>query len=262
MESIYSSAIYPSKKAQVTLFIIVGVVLVTLAISFFILRPYISERMSSISAPEAFLEDCVKNSLKNTETILINNNLKFNPNFSNYYMYKSEKVPFFCTTFEFYGPCIPQEPGLITNIQRTLENRLMLDMQSCFQTLRNDFESAGYSVSEGDLSLNLFMAEKEFVVKIEKQFVVSNDERSLSFKNFEFFQPSPLYNLIKTAQTIVNYESSFCEFNELNWMMISRAILISKFVGSDSTKVYILKDKYTNKEIKFAVKSCVMPAGL
>lgn len=251
-----------TKRAQVTLFVIFGVVIVLVVISFFILRPYLFERTSSISNPEAFLESCFQNSIKNTESALLKNNLKLSQNFSNYYLYKSEKVPFLCTAFEFYVPCVPQEPGLIAIIQRTLENRALLDLQTCFNTLRRDFESAGYSVSEGTLSLNLSMAEKEVLVKIRKQLDVSKGESSLSFRDFEFYQPSPLYNLIKTAQTIVNYESTFCEFNEMNWMMASHNVLISKFVGSDSTKVYTLKDRYTEEETKFAVKTCVMPAGI
>lgn len=251
-----------TKKGQVTLFIIVSVVIVVILISFFVLKPYLLGGSSPVSNPEAYLQKCATDSVKKTEDLLIKNNLNLNQNFTNFYLYRSEKVPYLCTNYEFYFACVPQEPSLFLKIQKIIENRAMVDVQDCFNQLKREFNSQGYSVQEGILSLNVSLTEKSAAISVYKQFVAKKDETSVSLSNLGFNQPTSLYKLIKTAQTIVNYESTVCEFNEVNWMMAMHDILISKFVGSDSTKVYTLKDRYADKEIKFAIKSCILPAGL
>ncbi|VVB79754.1 Uncharacterised protein [uncultured archaeon] len=250
------------KKGQVTLFVIISVILVVILISFVVLKPYILGGSSPVSNPEAYLQKCATDSVKKTEDILIKNNLNLNQNFTNFYLYRSEKVPFLCTNYEFYFACVPQEPSLFLKIQKIIENRAMVDVQNCFNQLKKEFNSQGYTVQDGALSLNVSLNEKAAIISVFKQFIAKKDESSISLSNLEFNQPTSLYKLIKTAQTIVNYESTVCEFNEVNWMMAMHDILISKFVGSDSTKVYTLKDRYSNEEIKFAIKSCVLPAGL
>jgi hypothetical protein len=68
--------------------------------------------------------------------------------------------------------------------------------------------------------------------------------------------------LIDTARSIVNYESETCEFNALNWEKNFPSVGIKRFITSEQTKVYTLTDKITKKEINFAVKTCVLPAGI
>jgi preprotein translocase subunit YajC len=249
-------------KAQVTLFVILSVVLFIAIIAFFILRPYITSNQSSTGNPEGFLEKCAKDSIQETEGLLFENNLKLNQNFSNFYLYKSEKVPLQCTASEFYTPCIPQEPGIFSSIKKTLENRAMVDLQNCYNQLTQDFESKGYSVSANTLSVDVTLGEDSIKISFEKNFVASRGEYSVSLSRFNFSQPSPLYDIVKTTQAIVNYESTLCEFNDIKWSLAMPKIMISKFVGSDSAKIYILTDRYTEKSIKFAVKTCLLPAGI
>lgn len=41
-----------------------------------------------------------------------------------------------------------------------------------------------------------------------------------------------------------------------------RDIKIDRFVTGDQTKIYTITDKLTNKKFSFAIKTCVLPAGI
>jgi hypothetical protein len=53
-----------------------------------------------------------------------------------------------------------------------------------------------------------------------------------------------------------------CEFDNINWMKNYANIRVDRFVTSDQTKVYTILDKTREQEISFAVKTCVLPAGI
>ncbi len=231
-------------------------------ILFFVFKPSLFSQVSSTSNPEGFVEKCFRDSITKTEELLLKNNLKINQNFNNSFLYKSEKVPFLCTVSEFYVPCMPQESTLFISIKKTLENRLLRDMDECFSKMETDLRSAGYAVSTSNLVLNLSLVEDSITVSLNKKITATKGETSISLEAFEFSQPSVLYNLIKTTQTIVNYESTLCEFNEMNWMRNIPQITINKFVGTDGTKVYTLTDRISEKKTKFAVRTCILPAGI
>jgi len=250
------------KKGQVTLFVIISVLLVTAIIGFFIFKPSFFSDISSTANPEGYLDKCAEDSIQKTEKLLLENNFHIDQNFTNYLLYKSEKVPYQCTASEFYLPCTPQEPGLFSSIKNLIENRALRDVDSCFRRMKQDFQSRGYSVSEDILSLNVTLSEEFIKINFKKNFLATKGDSSVSLGEIEASRSSSLYNLIKTTQTIVNYESTICEFNEISWMKAVPNILISKFVTSDSTRVYILTDRISSKQTKFAIRTCVLPAGI
>ncbi len=250
-----------NKNAQVTLFVIISVIIVISIILFFIFRPSIFLGKTT-SNPEAFISKCVKDSLEKSEELLFQNNFKTSSNFTNYLLYKSERVPFMCTTQEFYLPCVPQEPGLFSSIQKNLENRLLIDLNECFSKLERDFMLRGYSTSSDNLEVNVTILEDTLSISVNKKLIISKGDTSFSIDELEFILDSPLYNLIKTVQTITNYESTLCEFNIINWMKSIPDPLILRDRTSDGTKIYTLTDKESDNKIKFAIRTCILPAGI
>ena len=68
--------------------------------------------------------------------------------------------------------------------------------------------------------------------------------------------------MIKLVQTIVNSETSTCDFDKEAWMRKDNSIVIYRTSLSDQTEVYTLRERLTEREIKFAIKTCVLPAAL
>ncbi len=251
-----------SRKGQVTLFVILSIVVVISIILFFVLKPTLNFGNSASANPEAYLEKCILDSIKESQiSILKNSGLNYS-NSKNFILYKSEKIPLMCTSFEFYVACVPQEPGFINKIQNAIQNKALIAANNCFAKMKGEYESKGYSVKESGLKLNVTLMDKQIKVTLEKQFLASKEEQSINLQNFEFIQPSELFGLLKLEQTIINYESTVCEFNELAWMNAMPKIKITRARTSDQLKVYTLEDRDTQDKIKFAIRTCALPAGI
>jgi hypothetical protein len=251
-----------NKNAQVTIFIIVAIIIVAVIIFAFFYSDNIGFSSSPAQNPEAYLKNCISNSIKQSEEIILKTNGYPQLNSDNYMLYSKEKIPYLCTVSEFYSPCIPQEPAFFNYIRKLMENKIAMDTEACLTALKKDLDRKGFNVKEDPGQVNLAI-EKDFIfVKLSKKIYASRAEDSLAIAGVEVSYGTNLYDLIKLEQTIVNYESTLCEFNAMNWMRFDPSIIIDMTRTSDSTKVYTLQDRLTDRKIKFAIKTCVLPAGI
>jgi len=251
-----------NNRGQVTMFIIIGILVVFAIILVFYLTGRISFSSSPTENPEAYLKNCMVASAKEAENIILKNNGYPQLNSTNYILYNKEKVPYACTVSEFYSPCIPQDPGFFSYISRSIENKVVRDIEDCLKTLVDELESKKYAVQidSGNITLKI---QKDFIsVSFGKRIYATKDEESKQISNIDLVYSTKLYDMIKLEQTIVNYESTICEFNKMNWMRHDNSIAIFTTRTSDQTKVYTLRERLTDREIKFAIKTCVMPAGI
>jgi len=229
----------------------------------FVIKPYIDA--SRVGDPTEFIQKCASDSIKDSETKILNNN-GYPENITNYILYRgeedSEKVPYLCTTSMFYELCINQDPMLIENIRTYIEKNAKRDVTSCFSDLETKLKKGGRNVISGNLTLNIEFETKAIRTDIKKDLSVSKGSQTETFGVFDTKINSPLYNLLYTENKIVSFESEDCAFDSVSWMRFNPDISIKKFSASDQTKIYTLTDKDSEKKIKFAVKTCVLPAGL
>jgi len=257
--------LFSSKRSQITLFVIISilVVLAIILLYIFVIKPYIDA--SRIGDPKVFIEKCTSDSIKNSETKILENN-GYSGNITNYILYRgekdSEKVPYLCTSSIFYEPCVNQEPMLMENIREYIEENVKKDVNSCFSTLEKSWKNRGYEISAGNLTINIDFETKAIRAEIQRSITINKGSTTQNFENFGTKVNSPLYGLLYTENKIIYFESQYCAFDSVSWMKFNPDIIIKKFSASDQTKIYTLTDKDSEKKIKFAVKTCVLPAGL
>lgn len=249
-----------NKSGQVTIFIILAILIISIVLILFVYPVFFPA--DSTKNPDQYLKDCAKTSLEESESMLFDSNILIKGNFSNYMLYQSKKVPYLCSISEFYYPCIPQQPALLTEVGKTIDNKLSRDMGICFKSLSDSFEKQGYYIKSKNYSISLEMVSGRIKVDIGSNLILDRGKETVTVKETSLDYNSPLFDLIKLEQTIVNYESTACEFNDINWMRSDSSILINRFRASDQTKVYTIKDRNTEKQLNFAIKTCVLPAGL
>ena len=254
-----------NKKSQITLFVIIAILIVAglILIYVFVIKPAIERQY--VQDPKTFIEECAEISLTDSETRLLNTNLY--PNLTtNYILYSGEKsgeeVPYLCSVSTFYTPCINQEPMLLEKMRRYIESDVNSTVENCFKKVDSDYKKRGFEVKAGNMSVRVEINKDIISANIARQMTITKGDSKQSFESFGSRIKSPMYDLIRTAMQVVNYESTLCEFNSVRWMLEYPEISIKKFSASDQTKVYTLIDKDSEKEIKFAVKTCVMPAGI
>jgi hypothetical protein len=249
------------KRSQITIFVILALIIVVIIALAVVLIKKPGVNLNAEQNPQAYIEDCVKKSLENAESVQINGNLY--PNITdNYIIYMNKKVKYLCKASMFYLPCVNQEPMLIEYVRKNMQTEIKPDVEKCFNDLKKILTSRGYNFQDGNMSLVVDFHDKLITATINKKIIIKKDEVTREFNMFSARLPSPLFNLVDTARNIVNYESTLCEFNALNWEKNYPDIVIKRFVTSDQTKVYTLTDKTSTKEINFAVKTCVLPAGI
>ena len=254
-----------NKRSQITLFVIISILIVVALILLytFVIKPYIDA--SRIGDPKVFIEKCTSDSIKNSEKEILDNN-GYPENITNYILYSkekaSEKVPYLCTVSMFYIPCVNQEPMLMENIRKYIEENIREDVSSCFSNLESKLKRGGREITSGNLTINIEFETKAIKADIKKDLAISRRGKTETFSVFDTKINSPIYNLLYTENKIVYFESQFCAFDSVSWMRFNPDLNIKKFSASDQTKIYTLTDKDSEKKIKFAVKTCVLPAGL
>lgn len=254
-----------STKSQITIFIIIALIIVVSIALIFVLVKKPTTIISAEQNPQAYIENCLKNSLEKAETEILEGNGYLNVT-DNYILISinkpREKVPYFCKSSEFYRPCINQEPMLNGLVKNEFQSIAKKDAEICFSNLEKELKNKGYAISLGTTNLNVNLYPGQVSAEVNKKITISKGDES---RNYEFFVGeiiSPVYSLINHARMIVNYESTLCEFNLMNWMKYNRDIKISRFVTSDQTKVYTVTDLSSGKKISFALRTCVLPAGI
>jgi hypothetical protein len=251
-----------SKKAQLTLFVILGIILVAAIVFFFTLsNNELNPFRQKTSSPAEYLSTCIEEAIADSEG-------EFFESFSSLggssllYKYNLQSMPFLCYSTEFYSPCIPQNPLLIESVRKNMENYVSRELSRCILTLKEDYENKGYSFEYSSFTLSLTFNELDISYDAKTSIRIDRGDESILISTRYGNSPSSLPKLLRTAETIVNYESVFCEFNYMTWQAINRDLIIKRFRAGDQTKVYSVGLRGFDNEIKFAIRTCVLPAGV
>ena len=248
------------KRSQVTILIIIALIIVVGIIAVFLVFKGPGLKVDNTEDPKSFIRACVSDVLESEEQNIFNTN-GYLSSIDNHIVYLGERVPYLCKASEFYAACVPQEPALIEKIRKQADINVKKDVENCFSALVNNLKKSG-DVEEGSLIINFEIKQGKISLHMDKNIDFTKGDEKNFYDSFSADVPSPLYNLLATELAIINFESTYCEFNRLGWMNAYRDISIKLFRASDQTKVYTLIDKPSGKEIKFAVKTCLLPNGI
>ena len=252
-----------NRRGQITIFVIIGLVLLVSILLGVSLVKNFGRGAKILEDPGNYIDSCIKENLERAENMVIEGNLYPLINITNGIIFYGEGVPFLCKVSEFYYPCTPQETMLFQKVESDIVEIIREEIDNCFEDLKYTYEKSGYNVDDDDLNISIEIRRQSIKAFIKKQINIEKEgESSKVFNEFTEDLESPLYGLLNTARNVVNYESTNCEFNQINWMLYYPNIKISKYSASDQTKIYTILDRITEKEIKIAVKTCVLPAGI
>jgi len=256
-----------SKKSQVTIFIIIGlIVIVAISMVVMILRDSNLFAPSKETDAQDYVANCIRLALEKAEKEVLESNGYHNKT-DNYILYSlnkpQEKVPYLCKSSQFYTPCVNQEPLLIEHFRAEIEKKTKDESEKCFAGLFQVLSKSGYTIKEGgNKSYRIEFEEGAIIADITRVMTIERADVSKEYTKFSTSIQSPMYRLVDTARNIVNFESTICEFDEIRWMMYYTDISIYRFVTSDGTKIYSLTDRKSEKKLDFAVRTCNFPAGI
>ena len=249
------------KRGQVTIFIIIAIVIVALAVLIYFLYPRIFSSASfDAQNPERYLQDCVEKDLQESIEILSSQGGEFNP--TNYYLYMDDKLNYLCYTNEFYKVCTVQEPFLQNSIESKISENISIKINECWNSLIETYEKKSYSVSNKKGMIKTEILPERVMVRFIDYELTVTKESTETHKSFNIILNNNLYELLEIASNIIEWESTIGDADMWAYMMFFKHLKAEKIKQTDDTKVYILTNKDTGEKFQFASRSLAFPPGL
>ena len=247
------------KRGQVTIFIIIGIILVAGIITFIVLS---KGDISSIINPGKgasinSVTSCIEDVINEKYPVVMENGGKANPVF--YVSYNGVIHNYLCYTDDLFTPCVNYYPLLKESVAREIVDASSEEVEQCFTTFIKEYERQGYSASIGDTNSKITFVDNILYLDVEKKIVFTQENNTEVFEDFEISIPTKSSQLLDTAGVILNDEAEFCTFDEGNYMVLYPEISIFKTGYEDGATLYQLNYRETGEEFNFAVRSCILP---
>lgn len=251
-----------NKKAQITIFIIIAVLMVVAILLIFFAVRQRNVSVQEMLDPNSNIQKCTKDAVEKAVDIMLPQGGYISP--TNYKLFNNNKAAYLCYNKNYYFPCINQEPIYISHLEKEITNYIKPKIDECFYSLQLELEKRNYNIETGGLEVTAEVVPNNIKIHINKKFDLTRNEETRSYKKFEVKLISPLFDLANIAREIVNQESKYCNFEYLGFMLFYPRFDIDKnAVGSAETasKIYIIGDRNSGKRLYIAIRSCAIPPG-
>lgn len=255
------------KRGQVTIFIIVGIILISAIVLFFTFREDIFKETTQKPEenPELFLKLCMEDKIKEAvEVISLHGGY---PNNELYRSFKFEEeeiivnISYLCYNQNNYLPCINQKPMFLQDLKQEIKNYISSDVENCFNEMTESFNQKGYETGIDYRDFEVELLPKRIIVQTDSEIDLTKSGETTKQENLKVQVASRLYEIAFVVQELVNQEARFCYSENLGIMLIYPEFIIEKFRTGDSTVIYTVENKDSKEKFRFAVRGCVIPPG-
>ncbi|MDP2947247.1 MAG: hypothetical protein Q8N88_03965 [Nanoarchaeota archaeon] len=240
------------KRGQVTLFIVLAIIIVAVALVYFL---YVGPKIESDSDGRLNFEKCVKDVAKESSEKLGETGGYIKPDFI--YTYRGERIPYLCYTNEYYKTCTIQEPFLKQHFETQLKKFTEEKINLCYENSLDALRARGYSVQAGKLNYSVSLEPGVIKINIQSPTTIGSNK----FSKFNVAVVSPVYEMLMISTTILQFETRFGGSDVDSITMLYPDYYIDKIKRDDGTTVYFLENKIFGNKFKFATRSLVFPAG-
>lgn len=256
------------KKAQVTIFIIIGIIIVVLIALFFLFRNEVITivNLSQEINPRANLEGCMEDKVREAVDLISSQGGYVEPELYKTFQFSGEaekiNLAYFCFNMNYYSGCINQEPMLIPHLKNEIKNYVGETVKECFNELEESLEKRGYTVNVDYRDFEVDLMPKKIIVRTDSEITFEKSGQVSSEKNLIISYASRFYDLAVVGQEIFSQEARFCNFEHLGYMLLYPEYEIDKFRTGDSTTIYTITHRNSKEKFRFAIRSCAMPPGI
>ncbi|MAG38336.1 hypothetical protein CMI45_03045 [Candidatus Pacearchaeota archaeon] len=248
-----------NRSGQVTLFVIIAIVLVAAVVIAFVFFPSIGETITGTEfSPQGFLRNCVSQDLRTNVDFLGTQGGYADP--EGFILYEGNKVKYLCYTSEYYDTCTVQSPMIKSKFERELNSLVENKANDCFESLQEEYESRGFSISSGKGKSNVKIIPGAIRFEFETPMTIIK-ETTRTFDGFSVDLNSEMYDLLLTSQSIIDFESTLGDSETSLYITYYPDLKIEKNRLGDGSTVYKLSNVVTDEEFTFASRSLVWPPG-
>jgi len=257
-----------AKRGQVTIFMIIAVIIISVVGLFFILRggiiPGVGESFERDS--NAFLQVCIEDKLREGIELISLQGGYIENSFNVYFKFddesKPQKISYLCYTSGNSVPCINQNPLLIRHLDGELKKYISEEMKTCFEKgLKKNLERQGYEVVPRYKDFDVDLNEHGIGVNLDAEIILTKEEETMKQENFNLVFQSKFYDLGIVAQRIIGEEvKEDCVFDPISFGIYPDMEIKwteSKTIEKDY-RIYRIKHLKTQEGFRFAVRGCVI----
>lgn len=247
------------KKGQTTLFIIIGIVIVAVALLIYFFVPSVKNLFSSSAEnPYDFIQKCIEDDLEENIALVSSRGGSIDP--EHYIVYNGENIEYLCYTNEYYKQCVMQQPMLKEHIEKELNEILAPAVTACFNGLESYYDEKGYGVNLRKGGVEVELLPKRVVINFNHSVTLSRDEQII-YDDFKVVSHNNLYELISIANSILNWEARYGDSETTDYMNMYHDLKVEKKKQIDGSTIYILTDRNTENKFQFASRSVAWPPG-
>lgn len=259
------STIKKSKRGQITIFIILAVIIVAVAVVIYLFYPQIKTIFILPANPQQFMQTCMQNEIKNVIANVSLQGGSMNPQFNYSYYNENLKhlysVEYLCYTNQYYVPCVMQQPLLQNHIESEIENNIQSTALACFNSLQQNYQNHGYTVNLIPGNITVDILPQRVLVTFNSDFTLTKGNSQQRYQQFGVAINSNLYELVSIANSILNWEVTYGDAPDAVYMSYYHDLIVEKKQQTDGTKVYILTNLNSGEVFQFATRSFVWPLG-
>ena len=235
------------KKSQVTLFIILGLILVlTLGIFLYIAKtgtetPFETVSQTTITdkhSLKVYVEECIKQ-VSLDPIVLIGKHGGLITSIT-YKKFEGTTINYLCTEKNNI-PCI-NSLLLKQDMEKELSRELKNNIDYClnFEAL----ERQGFRITKGEKQTNTIITNKKIIFTLNYPLTLSKDNTELTINTFTREIENPLGELYLLVTDIINSETSTNQFNNVEFIKQNPGILIQKHKPYPDIIYTLEKDEY------------------
>lgn len=241
------------KRGQVTLFIILGILIVTGIIAVILFS--VGKLEIQFSPEESFQKDfdnCIYIELENQVDKLYEN-AGFLEKRELYYSYFDKDYSYLCYSSKPYESCTNYYPSLEKQSINELKNLTRPLIEQCFETVTSDYENQGYEIKQDSLEFDISYLPEVVSFKIKKEISLTKSNVTRSYRVFNYKLDSDIYDYIQITNRILNDESSYSFFDDSSYMLLYPVIKINKTKIEEIT-LYEISYRAKQNTFNFAVR--------
>lgn len=253
------------KRGQITIFIILGIILISAVVLFFLFREQttIDTTGKPDENPESFMNSCLEGKIKNAINYLslrggyVNNSLNLNFKFENE---PPIDITYLCYNQNSYLRCINQKPLFTQDLKTEIKKYISEDVENCFNEMTDGFVQKGYGVETNYRDFSVDFIPKRVIIQTDSDITLTVSGESVKEENFKITVASRYYEIVTLVQELVNEEAEFCYTENLGINLVYPEFIVDKFRTQESI-VYTVEHKESKEKFRFVVRGCVIPPG-
>jgi len=258
--------LFSSKRSQITLFVIIGIVIIGIVALIFIFKDSILPSSRININPADYMDECIRGSVDSAQNKVISHGGFLDPKTSsvNYVIYNYTQTSLFCYTSNNQEPCVNNHPVLKKEIESEITSIIKPEIEKCFSEMESKLKSRIIEKTEIE-SFKTEIVPGEIRIEVKKRLVLNEGDQTQIIEKFDTEINSPLYSFISLSNEIINQEldcdcenGETCNANLVKLNENNKDFEISKPAYSgNGEEVFVIKDISTDKDFIFGIRNCV-----